>query len=161
MTGAASPGWAAWDEVSATQPATPIDDEIAGYDMLYSSGTTGRPKGVLRPFKNEPISNIAPTLVALCIDFCGMATDSVNLSPAPLYHAAPLRFNMMSARLGGTSVIMEKFDAENYLRLVERHKATHSQLVPTMFVRLLKLPELDFPHFRRPSIESARLDSGN
>jgi fatty-acyl-CoA synthase/long-chain acyl-CoA synthetase len=77
----------------------------------------------------------------LCADLCGMSARSVYLSPAPLYHAAPLRFNMMLAMLGGTSVIMESFDAEEFLRLVELHKATQSQLVPTMFVRMLKLPD--------------------
>ncbi len=72
---------------------------------------------------------------------CGMSSDSIYLSPAPLYHAAPLRFNMMAITLGGTSVIMESFDAEEFLKLVEKHKITQSQLVPTMFVRMLKLPE--------------------
>ena len=72
---------------------------------------------------------------------CGMNSDSIYLSPAPLYHAAPLRFNMMAIVLGGTSIIMEHFDAEEFLRLVERHKVTQSQLVPTMFVRMLKLPD--------------------
>jgi len=70
-----------------------------------------------------------------------MNADSIYLSPAPLYHAAPLRFNMMAITLGGTSIIMESFDAEEFLRLVEQHRVTQSQLVPTMFVRMLKLPE--------------------
>jgi long-chain acyl-CoA synthetase len=70
-----------------------------------------------------------------------MASDSIYLSPAPLYHAAPLRFNMMAITLGGTSIIMESFDAEQFLALVEKHRITQSQLVPTMFVRMLKLPE--------------------
>src|SRR3979411_1662289 len=72
---------------------------------------------------------------------CGMNSDSIYLSPAPLYHAAPLRFNMMAITLGGTSIIMESFDAEEFLKLVKKHKITQSQLVPTMFVRMLKLPE--------------------
>ena len=80
-------------------------------------------------------------LKILCADMCGMSADSIYLSPAPLYHAAPLRFNMMATILGGTSVIMEHFDAEEFLKLVEKYKATQSQLVPTMFVRMLKLPE--------------------
>ena len=82
-----------------------------------------------------------PFLKILCADMCGMCSDSIYLSPAPLYHAAPLRFNMMAITLGGTSIIMESFDAEQFLRLVEKHKVTQSQLVPTMFVRMLKLPE--------------------
>jgi len=130
-----------WDAALAAQPATPISDEVAGYDMLYSSGTTGRPKGIKRASENNPITVPNPFLKKLCADMCGMNGDSIYLSPAPLYHAAPLRFNMMAITLGGTSVIMESFDAEQFLKLVEQHKVTQSQLVPTMFVRMLKLPD--------------------
>jgi long-chain acyl-CoA synthetase len=130
-----------WDAALASQPGTPIADEVMGYDMLYSSGTTGRPKGIKRASDNSRIDVPNPFLKRLCADMCGMNGDSVYLSPAPLYHAAPLRFNMMAITLGGTSVIMEAFDAEQFLKLVEQHKATQSQLVPTMFVRMLKLPE--------------------
>jgi fatty-acyl-CoA synthase len=134
-------GFRDWNEALAAQPATPIADEVAGTDMLYSSGTTGRPKGIKRASENKPIDTPNPFLRKLCADMCGMTGDSVYLSPAPLYHAAPLRFNMMAIILGGTSVIMESFDAEQFLKLVESHKVTQSQLVPTMFVRMLKLPE--------------------
>ena len=109
--------------------------------MLYSSGTTGRPKGIKRDFEGNRIDVPNPFLKILCADMCGMNADSIYLSPAPLYHAAPLRFNMMATILGGTSIIMEHFDAEEFLKLVEKYKATQSQLVPTMFVRMLKLPE--------------------
>ncbi len=141
MSGAAASGWESWDAAISAQPATPIADEIVGYDMLYSSGTTGRPKGVKVPFKNEPLGTLSPFLQLLVQKMCGIDGASVYLSPAPLYHAAPLRFNMMVGALGGTSVIMEKFDPEEYLRLVEKHRCTQSQLVPTMFVRMLKLPD--------------------
>ena len=109
--------------------------------MLYSSGTTGRPKGIKRESEHNPIDLPNPFLKILCADMCGMNADSIYLSPAPLYHAAPLRFNMMAITLGGTSIIMESFDAEEFLKLVEKHKITQSQLVPTMFVRMLKLPD--------------------
>jgi len=109
--------------------------------MLYSSGTTGRPKGIKRESEHNPIDLPNPFLKILCADMCGMNSDSIYLSPAPLYHAAPLRFNMMAIALGGTSIIMESFDAEAFLKLVEQYKVTQSQLVPTMFVRMLKLPE--------------------
>jgi long-chain acyl-CoA synthetase len=132
------PGFRSWDEEAIAQPTTPIADEIAGYDMLYSSGTTGRPKGIKRPFENRPISQPRPLQLA---EMCGINADSIYLSPAPLYHAAPLRFNMATIILGGTSVIMESFDAETVLSLVEKHKITQSQLVPTMFIRMLKLPD--------------------
>jgi fatty-acyl-CoA synthase/long-chain acyl-CoA synthetase len=135
------PGFRSWDKEAGEQPTTPIADQVAGYDMLYSSGTTGRPKGIKRESENNPIEQPNPFLRLLCADMCGMNSDSIYLSPAPLYHAAPLRFNMMAIILGGTSVIMESFDAEEFLKLVEKHKVTQSQLVPTMFVRMLKLPE--------------------
>ena len=135
------PGFRSWDKEAIAQPTTPIADEVAGYDMLYSSGTTGRPKGIKRESENNPIDLPNPFLKLLCADMCGMSSDSVYLSPAPLYHAAPLRFNMMAITLGGTSIIMESFDAEEFLKLVEKHKVTQSQLVPTMFVRMLKLPD--------------------
>jgi acyl-CoA synthetase (AMP-forming)/AMP-acid ligase II len=109
--------------------------------MLYSSGTTGRPKGIKRASENNPIDLPNPFLKILCANMCGMTSDSIYLSPAPLYHAAPLRFNMMAITLGGTSIIMESFDAEQFLALVGKYKITQSQLVPTMFVRMLKLPE--------------------
>jgi long-chain acyl-CoA synthetase len=151
MTGASEPlfylvdgnrdGFRDWRAALADLPATPIADEVAGYDMLYSSGTTGRPKGIKRASDNGPIDVPSPFLRKLCADMCGMTSDSIYLSPAPLYHAAPLRFNMMAITLGGTSVIMEHFDAEGFLRLVEQHRITQSQLVPTMFVRMLKLPD--------------------
>ena len=91
--------------------------------------------------KHNPIDLPNPFLKILCADMCGMNADSIYLSPAPLYHAAPLRFNMMAITLGGTSIIMESFDAEEFLKLVEKYKITQSQLVPTMFVRMLKLPD--------------------
>ncbi len=141
ITGPAQGQFKSWDEALAAQPATPIADESAGYDMLYSSGTTGRPKGIKRPLLEPSILVPNPLLKLLCSVMCGMTEESIYLSPAPLYHAAPLRFNMMCAALGGTSIIMESFDAEEFLRLVEKHKVTQSQLVPTMFVRMLKLPD--------------------
>jgi acyl-CoA synthetase (AMP-forming)/AMP-acid ligase II len=141
MVDAPQPGFRSWDQEAAAQPVTPIADEVGGYDMLYSSGTTGRPKGIKRAHEGLPITTPNPFLKYLCADMCGMNAQSVYLSPAPLYHAAPLRFNMMAIVMGGTSVIMESFDAEEFLRLVQHYKATQSQLVPTMFVRMLKLPE--------------------
>jgi long-chain acyl-CoA synthetase len=141
MVDAPQDGFRSWDRELASQPTTPIADEIMGSDMLYSSGTTGRPKGIKRVSQNTPIDVPNPLLKLLCADMCGMSSDSIYLSPAPLYHAAPLRFNMMATTLGGTSIIMENFDAEEFLALVEKHRITQSQLVPTMFVRMLKLPE--------------------
>ena len=132
-------GYTAFEAAIAACPVTRIADETAGGDMLYSSGTTGRPKGVFVPPEFPEIDAPGP-LVNICAKLYGMDAQSVYLSPAPLYHAAPLRFSMTAMRLGGTCVVMEHFDAEDFLRQVERHKVTHTQLVPTMFVRMLKLP---------------------
>ena len=131
-----------WRAFEAKQPAEPIADEAAGADLLYSSGTTGRPKGITRTFTPSPIDTVIPALMTvLCETMAGMGPETVYLSPAPLYHAAPLRISMMAVMFGGTAIIMERFDAEEMLRLIETHRVTHTQVVPTMFVRLLKLPE--------------------
>ena len=125
------------------QPATPIADQRAGYEMLYSSGTTGRPKGIKPAAPPDPDPLAPGPLVMLVAHGFGFPTDGscVYLSPGPLYHAAPLRWAMTVHRLGGTVVVMEKFDAEGALAAIQRHHVTASQWVPTHFVRLLKLPE--------------------
>jgi long-chain acyl-CoA synthetase len=140
MIDGAIAGYEPWEETVARFPPTPIADQTAGHDMLYSSGTTGRPKGVLPIVEPQPIDYDNP-LLAVTRKRYGMGENTVYLSPAPLYHAAPLRFNMTVMKLGGTSIIMEHFDAEEFLRLVGKYKVTHTQLVPTMFVRFLKLPD--------------------
>ncbi|MBC7505101.1 MAG: acyl-CoA synthetase [Sandarakinorhabdus sp.] len=133
-------GFADLDEALAAQPDGPIADESCGRDMLYSSGTTGRPKGVRGPLPEGALDagDGLTGLVAALYQFGG---DMIYLSPAPLYHAAPLRYCMAVQRFGGTVVVMERFDPEVYLALVETYHITHSQLVPTMFVRMLKLDE--------------------
>ena len=135
------PGYESYEQAVAAHPSTPFDEaRIGGTDMLYSSGTTGRPKGVQREFGNVPLENSGGPVAPLLTMLFGVTSDSVYLSPAPFYHAAPLRFCLSAHALGCTVVAMEHFDAEDYLRLVERHRATTSQVVPTMFVRMLKLP---------------------
>ncbi len=138
MLDGATAGYDAFEPVVAAQAPTPIADECEGGARLYSSGTTGRPKGVRVPLDFAPIGTPSGLLGLVMALYQGNA-DAVYLSPAPLYHAAPLRFNLAMQRLGATCIIMEHFDAEDYLRLVEKYKVTHSQLVPTMFVRMLKL----------------------
>ncbi|UAL11614.1 acyl-CoA synthetase [Caulobacter segnis] len=124
----------------ADQPTTPIADETAGSDMLYSSGTTGRPKGVKPALSGGPID--APNALQMMAQgLFGFSGDSVYISPAPLYHAAPLRWCMTVHKLGGTVIVMEKFDPETALALIETHKVNCGQFVPTHFVRMLKLPE--------------------
>ena len=123
------------------QPASALDeDRIAGIDMLYSSGTTGQPKGVSRAFIPLPLETTANGVSPILALLFGVTGESVYLSPAPFYHAAPLRFCMAAQQLGCTVIAMEHFDPEQYLALTQEHRATVSQVVPTMFVRMLKLP---------------------
>ena len=134
-------GYESYEDAVAEQPADPLEHRIAGTDMLYSSGTTGRPKGVALPFKATPMDEGTSGVLGLSQMLFGVDDTKIYLSPAPFYHAAPLRFCLATQALGSTVVAMEHFDPEEYLRLVERYNVTHSQVVPTMFIRMLKLPE--------------------
>jgi acyl-CoA synthetase (AMP-forming)/AMP-acid ligase II len=141
MIDGTAPGFASYEAAVAAHPPVPVDDEHQGRDMLYSSGTTGRPKGVLPPAPAEPVPLTEPTtLMRLARALFDASPDSVYLSPAPLYHAAPLRFCLSFLRLGATVVVMERFDPEQALAAIERHRVTHGQWVPTMFIKMLKLP---------------------
>jgi long-chain acyl-CoA synthetase len=128
------------EQATAPFPITPIADEALGTAMLYSSGTTGRPKGIVRPLPDQPPSQKLPIFDFL-LKLWQYREGMIYLSPAPLYHSAPQAAVNLTIGVGGTAVIMERFDAEPYLQLVQKHRITHSQLVPTMFSRLLKLPE--------------------
>ena len=132
-------GWARYPECVANQPDTPIDDEREGDLLQYSSGTTGRPKGIKRELPHVPPAE-APGMMSALVSFW-MTPDSIYLSPAPLYHTAPSVWSM-SAQAGGiTTVVLEKFDPEGCLDAIQRHRVTHGQFVPAMFTRMLKLPE--------------------
>lgn len=134
-------------------PAEPVADAVEGRPMLYSSGTTGRPKGVKTSLSRAGAPLGGPDAALTMARYLyGLDEDSVVVSPGPLYHAAPLRFAMATTRAGATVVIMERFDAAAFLELVERHAATHVLVVPTMFVRMLKLPEEDRTRFDLSSL---------
>ncbi|WP_131786408.1 acyl-CoA synthetase [Protofrankia symbiont of Coriaria ruscifolia] len=120
--------------------AQPLPDQPRGADMLYSSGTTGRPKGVMAELPDRQVHEPGDRLVALSQALYGMDANTVYLSPAPIYHAAPLRYAGVVQSLGGTVVLMERFDAEQALGAIERFHVTHSQWVPTMLMRMFKLP---------------------
>jgi long-chain acyl-CoA synthetase len=134
------PGWRSYpDALAAAADAPPASD---GTEMLYSSGTTGRPKAVRRPLPEDGNGSWAQAVLEFALTRrYGMTSSSVYLSPAPLYHAAGVNYTMAVNRVGAASIIMRKFDAEAVLRLIETHRVTHAQFVPTMFVRMLKLPE--------------------
>lgn len=141
MVGGVEPGFTNWEEATAELPDTPIADESAGVDMLYSSGTTGRPKGVRVALPDPPAIDAPNVLAMLAAGLYGFGPETRYLSPAPLYHAAPLRWSMAVHRLGGTVVMMQHFDPEAALEAIERYGITHSQWVPTHFIRMLKLPD--------------------
>jgi long-chain acyl-CoA synthetase len=134
-----SSGWESFEQAIADQPVNPLAEQPMGDSMLYSSGTTGKPKGIKRPLTGRSVTEGIPGL-DLNSPF-GFDEDTVYLSPAPLYHAAPFGYCMRTLALGGTVIMMERFDPAAALALIEQYRVTHSQWVPTMFVRMLKLPE--------------------
>ncbi|MBY0303810.1 MAG: acyl-CoA synthetase [Sphingomonas sp.] len=155
IIGGAMAGWQPWAEAVAALPDTPIADERAGIDMLYSSGTTGRPKGVRVALPPEPAIAAPTVLTMLAQGLYRLGPDSIYLSPAPLYHAAPLRWSMTVMRLGGTVVMMQHFDPEAALAAIERYQVNASQWVPTHFVRLLKLDDTTRARYDLSSLKVA------
>jgi fatty-acyl-CoA synthase len=139
------PGWSAYETAVAGFASDLLDREWLGDLMLYSSGTTGRPKGVRRPLREATVDE--DDLLQRVVDGYGFGDDTVYLSPAPMYHAAPLAFSLGVQHAGGTVIMMQRFDAAESLELIQRYRVTHSQWVPTMFVRMLKLPEGDRRRF--------------
>jgi acyl-CoA synthetase (AMP-forming)/AMP-acid ligase II len=132
-------GWQSYDDAVATAGAAPPASD--GSEMLYSSGTTGRPKAVRRSLPTDGNGSWAQSVLEMALTHkYGMSPASVYLSPAPMYHAAGVNYTMAVNRAGAAAIIMPKFDAEAVLRLIETHRVTHAQFVPTMFVRMLKLP---------------------
>ncbi len=141
MVDGTAPGWSSYEATIGEHPAEPIVDEVEGSWMFYSSGTTGRPKGIVPRKSSEPFGSTGGSLVPLMVGMYGFTAASVYLCPAPLYHAAPFGWSATAQRLGATVVVMERFDAELTLQLIERHRITHAQFVPTHFIRMLKLPD--------------------
>ncbi len=133
-------GYESYEDAIARYPAEPLEEELEGTRMLYSSGTTGRPKGVKYKITRQRIGDLPPEM-GMMTAVWGFDGDTVYLSPAPLYHSAPLFYCMSTMRLGGTCIVMEHFDPEAALANIEKYTVTHAQFVPTMFVRMLKLPE--------------------
>ncbi|MCD0451017.1 acyl-CoA synthetase [Actinocorallia sp. API 0066] len=136
-----APGFDSYEDALAAASPEPLAEQFEGVDMLYSSGTTGRPKGVKPKLEKVAFGSQPGILYTLIQMLFAPDEDSVYLCPAPLYHAAPLRYSIAFHRFGATVVVMEKFDPEEALRAIERYGVTHGQWVPTMFIRLLKLPQ--------------------
>ena len=133
-------GWQRYPECVNDQRSEPIADETEGDLLQYTSGTTGRPKGIRRELAHVAPAE-APNMLMPLMTAVGITGESVYLSPAPLYHTAPSFWSMAVQSMGGTAVVMEKFDPELALECIQRHSITHGQFVPAMFVRMLKLPK--------------------
>jgi Acyl-CoA synthetases (AMP-forming)/AMP-acid ligases II len=132
-------GHASYSDALAAVSGTRLEDQPRGADMLYSSGTTGRPKGVKPALPQRQVDEPGDAFASVFGPMYGFDTDTVYYSSAPTYHAAPLRFGGIVHTFGGTLVMAPKFDAEASLAAIAKYRVTHSQWVPTMFVRMLKL----------------------
>ncbi len=135
---AAIPGVEDYEAALAATSSEPLADETEGSMLLYSSGTTGRPKGIERPLSGLPPGSSNP--LAAYMERVHFGPDTVFFSAGPLYHAAPVGWSLSAQRVGGCVVLPERFDAEQMLAAIERYGVTHAQLVPTMMLRLLRLP---------------------
>jgi fatty-acyl-CoA synthase len=138
--GDAVSGFEDYEATVSAQPAKKLDEEWLGSTMAYSSGTTGKPKGILRALWDRSPAEGNPS-IQFTLDVFGLDGSTTYLSPAPLYHGAPIAYLMSVIQAGGTFIIMDRFEPEDALRLIERYGVTHSQWVPTMFIRMLKLPD--------------------
>jgi acyl-CoA synthetase (AMP-forming)/AMP-acid ligase II len=148
-------GWQRYETAVEAHPAEPLTDEREGTFMFYSSGTTGRPKGIKPPLLDVAYGEGGGSITLLIQGLFGFTDEAVYLCPAPLYHAAPLGWSTAVQRLGGTVVVMERFDPADALDAIERYSVTHAQFVPTHFVRMLKLPEAERTKADLSSLQTA------
>lgn len=139
MADGTADGWASYEEALAGQPAEALPHQPNGHGMFYSSGTTGRPKGIMFPLPDRQVTDDDPMVISG--GPLGLADGCVYLLPAPLYHTSPVVTGALCHRYGGTVVVMETFDAAACLDTIERYQVDVAQFVPTMFVRMLKLPD--------------------
>jgi long-chain acyl-CoA synthetase len=149
------PGFESYESAIALHPGEPLPVETEGAIMFYSSGTTGRPKGIKRPIADETFGTGGGALVSLVLHAYGFPDNTRYLCPAPIYHAAPLGWSTTVQRIGGCVYMMERFDAENALAQMETHQITHAQFVPTHFVRMLKLEESARAKYDLSSLQTA------
>ncbi|MGH2809007.1 MAG: AMP-binding protein [Actinomycetota bacterium] len=135
-------GFESYESALAEQDSNDLEDPVLGRHMLYTSGTTGRPKGVFRPGgflgAAQMLQMYGPMLERYAFD----AASDTNLTTGPLYHSAPLVFSLLVPFMAGVgTVLMDGWDPEETLRVIEQHRVTHTHMVPIMFHRLLALPE--------------------
>jgi len=154
MVDGAAPGYASYEDAITAHSPRPLAEQPAGATMLYSSGTTGRPKGIKRPLSGRSVEEGEPVTAFLAALF-RFTQETVYLSPAPIYHSAPLGFSMGLLSTGATVVMMEDFDPREALRCIETYRCNHSQWVPTMFARMLKLPAEDRARYDLASLGGA------
>ena len=145
------PGWQRYPECVQNEPSDPITGPPAGQLLQYSAGSTGRPKGIRRPL--NLIGSSGAKLVTPVFEALGVTGDSVYLSPAPTYHTAPAMWTMAAQSVGATVVMMERFDPEQALDCIQRYGVTHAQFVPTMFVKMLRLPDATRQRFDVSSLQ--------
>ncbi|HXW33235.1 MAG TPA: acyl-CoA synthetase, partial [Acidimicrobiales bacterium] len=155
VVGGELPGFERYEDHLRSLPVTPVEDECEGREMLYSSGTTGVPKGVRKRLPATAVGDpaAAPVQIAMGMQRSGAGPGAVYLSPAPMYHAAPLVYSMSMLRVGATVVVMEHFDPAQCLAAIEKYRVTHAQFVPTMFVRLLRLSETERARYDLSSLK--------
>ncbi|MET0931381.1 MAG: AMP-binding protein [Aeromicrobium sp.] len=132
--------WEPYATTVGTLPTTPVPDEKLGASMFYSSGTTGRPKGIFRQMPDMAPTDPLP-IYALASKVYQLREGLTYIAPGPMHHAGGQAPVGLSIRLGGTVIVMDRFDAETFLRYVETYGATHSMVVPTMLSRMLALPD--------------------
>src|SRR5215469_9503877 len=141
-----------WDDLADCFPPRPEAAAAAISAMIYTSGTTGNPKGVRRLDMGPETAQLFASGVR---DIFGMAPERVfrTVITGPLYHSAPNAYGLYAVGMGGLVVLQPRFDAEELLRLIEEYRITHLHMVPTMFVRLLRLPEAVRQRYDLSSLE--------
>ena len=151
----AESGFERYEDAIAEHPAVPLDDEPLGDLMLYSSGTTGRPKGVRFPLTGRQVHEGSQWIQDHWVKPYSFDVESTFFCSAPLYHSMPIWCCVFAHSIGGTVVMMERFDPSEALRCIEDHRVTHGYFVPTMFVRMLKLEEAERTRYDLASLRVA------
>lgn len=154
MFGGVTGPFQSYEAVRDAQTDEPAPNRLRGSSMLYSSGTTGRPKGVKTELSEVP-PEIPPHRFATMVEQYDFDETTIFMNPGPFYHAGPQRFMMMVHRVGGTVLSTERFDALRTLEAMESFRASHGFYVPTMFARMLRIPDTVRSNFDFSSVRHA------